>query len=211
MNLKADSSTLILDFGTYWLVNGNKNQPTNNIHLQANSHLEYVIAYQETVDHQLTLHLDKPGATAHIKGAIFLKQDSQVNLTSCIAHHAPNTHGHCLIKGIATDSANIKLSGMIRIDQPANNSTDQLTERLLLLSTEARGELQPELEILTNEVKASHATTIAHLDELEIFYLQSRGLNMPEAEGLMIKGFLEDVITSLPQEFQSQIREHLKL
>jgi len=211
MNLKADTNNVLLDFGTHWLLNGKRTKPTSDLHLAENTTLEYFTAYKDSVNHQITFHLDEPGATTHIRGAIFLSQNSQVELSSCIAHHAPNTHGHCLIKGIATDSANIKLSGMIRIDQTANNSTDQLTERLLLLSTEARGELQPELEILTNEVKASHATTIAHLDELEMFYLQSRGLNKNQAEQLMIRGFLEDAIKFLDEESGSIVRKHLNI
>lgn len=209
MILNPNESYLLLDFGTHWLINGQKNDPVVNLYLGENTILDYFTAYKDSVNHNITIHLDEPGATAHIRGAIFLTKSSQVDFTSCIAHHAPNTHGHCLIKGIATDSASIKLSGMIRIDQQANNSTDQLTERLLLLSTEAQGELQPELEILTNEVKASHATTIAHLDETEIFYLQSRGLDQKRAEELMIKGFLEDVISHLDSDNQQQVRRHL--
>ena len=47
------------------------------------------------------------------------------------------------------------------------------------------------LEIEANDVRCTHAATVARLDEGQIFYLQSRGLDRADAEHLLVGGFLE--------------------
>lgn len=170
-----------------------------DIHIPENTQLQYIISWHNlTVNRTITLHLDDPEASAEFLGTIFATEHNTVSLKSTIAHHAPHTTGNCLIKGVITDSAQVNLSGMIQIDHPASNSLDQLTERLLILSPNAFGELHPELEILTNEVRASHATTISRPDPDQLFYLQSRGVSLPNAIELIVEGFLQEVKQNIP-------------
>ena len=58
----------------------------------------------------------------------------------------------------------------------------------------------PQLEIANDDVKASHGVTISTLDELQEFYLKSRGLNSKLTESLMIRGFASEVIEKLEDQ-----------
>lgn len=174
-------------------------QAITDIHIPVHSHVQYLINWPHlSINRILTLHLDAPGSHGEILGMFYTNAQHIISLKSTIAHHAPHTTGNCLIKGIITDSAQASLSGMIQIDHPASNSLDQLTERLLILSPDAIGELHPELEILTNEVKASHATTISRPDPEQLFFLQSRGVQPIDAIDLLISGFLAEVQSKFP-------------
>jgi Fe-S cluster assembly protein SufD len=72
------------------------------------------------------------------------------------------------------------------------------TNRNLTLGDGAWAESVPNLEIETNEVKCSHASTVGSIDEDQRFYLESRGISPEVAERLVVFGFFKDVLDRLP-------------
>ena len=79
--------------------------------------------------------------------------------------------------------------------------------RNLLLSDGARADSVPNLEIETgNIVGAGHASATGRFDDLQLFYLQSRGIPEDEARRLVVRGFFADVVgrISIP-DLQDQI------
>ena len=95
------------------------------------------------------------------------------------------------LKGVVRDQSQLKFKGLITIDPNCGQSSSFLTERILLLSDQAHAEAIPDLEILTDDVKCSHAASISNLDEEHLFYLMSRGLSKKQVEKLIVNGFLE--------------------
>jgi Fe-S cluster assembly protein SufD len=82
---------------------------------------------------------------------------------------------------------------------PGAQGTDAYqTNRNLLLSDKAEAVSLPNLEIEADDVKCSHGATVGQLDEEELFYLQSRGLDHRAAERLVIFGFFGEVLDRLP-------------
>ncbi|NIP60653.1 MAG: Fe-S cluster assembly protein SufD, partial [Gemmatimonadetes bacterium] len=63
---------------------------------------------------------------------------------------------------------------------------------------EARADSLPNLEIEADDVRCSHGATVGQLDEDALFYLMSRGLERPQAERLVVLGFLGEVLRRLP-------------
>ena len=55
----------------------------------------------------------------------------------------------------------------------------------------------PNLEIETNDVKCSHASTVGPIDEEQRFYLESRGIPPQVAERLIVMGFFDEVLERL--------------
>src|SRR5699024_2037325 len=72
--------------------------------------------------------------------------------------------------------------------------------RVLMLSPKARGDANPILLIDEDDVEAGHAASVGRVDELQLYYLMSRGITRKEAERLIIHGFLEPVVDQLPVE-----------
>jgi nitrite reductase/ring-hydroxylating ferredoxin subunit len=68
------------------------------------------------------------------------------------------------------------------------------TNRNLKLSEGAWAESVPNLEIETNDVKCSHASTVGPIDEDQRFYLESRGVPPRVAERLIVLGFFDEVL-----------------
>ena len=117
-------------------------------------------------------------------------------------HVAPKTYSDLLFKGAVQDTAKSVYTGLIRIREEAKGSVAYQTNRNLTLSEGAWAESVPNLDIKTNDVKCSHASTVGPVDEEQRFYLESRGIPPEVAERLVVLGFFDDVLSLLPASLQ---------
>jgi Fe-S cluster assembly protein SufD len=113
-------------------------------------------------------------------------------------HDAPNTTSDLLFKGAVQDHAASVYTGLIKIREHANGTAAYQTNRNLTLSEGAWAESVPNLDIRTNDVKCSHASTVGPIDEDQRFYLESRGVQPEIAERLVVLGFFDEVLSQLP-------------
>ncbi len=154
--------------------------------------------------------LSEPGASAEMLGLFFGNEDQFVDYHTSQEHMAPNTTSDLLYKGVLSDRARSVFSGMIRVHEGAQKTDAYQTNRNLLLSDDARADSIPNLEIRANDVRCSHGATVAPLDEDEIFYLQSRGLERPEATKIIVDGFFEPILIRIPLEsIQERLRDFI--
>ena len=137
------------------------------------------------------IELIGPGAHADLDGRFLLRGKDTANIEVYIVHKAPHTTAHTMLKGVVFDYAQLRFFGRIIIDPGCPNTQSFLEERILLMSNTAKAEAVPELEILSDDVKCSHAASISRVPEEHVFYLQSRGVKPELAEQLVIEGFLE--------------------
>jgi Fe-S cluster assembly protein SufD len=113
-------------------------------------------------------------------------------------HVAPKTNSDLLFKGAVNDEARSVYTGLIKIGPEARGTEAFQTNRNLTLSDGAWAESVPNLEIETNDVKCSHASTVGPIDEDQRFYLESRGIQPDVAERLVVLGFFDEVLDQLP-------------
>ena len=142
--------------------------------------------------------LDGPGATAEDVEVVFGAESQRFDVVTDLTHHSTNTTGHVLARGILKDSARLIFKGMIRIHEGAKNSNSYLAEHAMIMSKKARADAIPGLEINTNEVKATHSGSVSQIDEEQVYYLMSRGLDLSEAQRLIIMGFLHPAVQRIP-------------
>lgn len=113
-------------------------------------------------------------------------------------HDAPHTNSDLLFKGAVQDHAASVYTGLIKIREHADGTAAYQTNRNLTLSDGAWAESVPNLDIRTNDVKCSHASTVGPIDEDQRFYLESRGVQPEVAERLVVLGFFDEVLSQLP-------------
>ncbi len=122
-------------------------------------------------------------------------------------HDAPHTNSDLLFKGAVQDHAASVYTGLIKIREHARGTVAYQTNRNLTLSEGAWAESVPNLDIRTNDVKCSHASTVGPIDEEQRFYLESRGVRPEVAERLVVLGFFDEVLSQLPaQELAEGLR-----
>jgi len=131
------------------------------------------------------------GASAEDVEIIFGNNDQSFDVTSNLIHYGPNTRGRVLSKSVMKDKSKSLFKGMIKIDKNGKSAESFLAGHAILLDKGAKSDTIPGLEIETNEVRATHSASVAQIDENQIFYLMSRGLNNEEAKREIVSGFLE--------------------
>ena len=116
-----------------------------------------------------------------------------------IDHKVAHTRSYLNFRVAIKDKARSAYTGNLKIAHEAVKSEAEQENRNLLLSSDARAESIPELEILTNDViKCNHGVTVGQVDKEQIYYLMSRGLTQKDAERIVIEGFLEPTISRIP-------------
>ena len=131
--------------------------------------------------------------------ALYYADDNQMHDFRTLQDHAaPRTYSDLLFKGAVQDHAKSVYTGLIRIRHDARGSQAFQTNRNLTLSSGAWAESVPNLDIETNDVKCSHASTVGPIDEEQRFYLESRGIPPEIAERLVVLGFFDEVLEQLP-------------
>jgi Fe-S cluster assembly protein SufD len=134
------------------------------------------------------------GAEAKVTGAYAPHARQHVDFDTTQEHAAPNTVSDLAFRGILSDRSTAVWRGMIKVD-PGAQQTDAFQEcRNLLLSKRAHADAIPGLEILANDVRCTHAAAIAQIDKEQLFYLRSRGLPEPQAQRLVIEGFMAELV-----------------
>ncbi len=113
-------------------------------------------------------------------------------------HVAARTRSTLLSKGAVADEARSVYTGLIEIEHGARRTDARQTNHNLLLSPQAHADSVPNLEIRENDVVCAHASSVGPLDEIQRWYLESRGVPRREAQRLMIRGFFLEMLDALP-------------
>ena len=154
--------------------------------------------------------LGAPGAHASLDG-LYLVEDKQHTDTQIkVRHAAPHCTSHELYKGILDGRSRAVFSGRIVVDPGAQKTDAIQSNRNLLLSAGALVNSNPQLEILADDVRCTHGSTVGRLDEEAVFYLRSRGIGRATAESLLTYAFAAEIVQQLPvAEIRERMERHL--
>ena len=143
--------------------------------------------------------LAEAGSDSEMLGLYFADSNQVLDHYTLQDHLAPNAHSDLLYKGALRDESLAVFSGLIRVEPGAQKTDAYQTNRNLILGTDdAMAVSLPRLEIQADDVKCSHGSTTGQVDEVELFYLMSRGIPRREAEKLVVFGFFGEVTSRIP-------------
>ena len=153
-----------------------------------------------TVDTQLV----GAGAGARSYGVFLGVGSEQFDLSATSYHEADNTSSDMHTKGVLDGKSKGVYRGTIDIAADAFGCDGYQKEHTILLSEDAVADAIPNLEIRNNDVRCSHGATIGRVDDEQLFYLTSRGIDRQEAVRMLVKGFFEPLTSLLewPQLYQ---------
>ncbi len=137
-------------------------------------------------------------ASALLQGLWNLKENHQCHTHVHVEHVAPSCHSLQKYKGVLRDRAQSSFEGKIYVHPEAQKTEAYQVNHNLLLSPAAIANAKPNLEIFADDVKASHGATMSEVDDEQLFYLQSRGLNKEAARTLLVQGFIQEILSQLP-------------
>ncbi|HMY51907.1 MAG TPA: Fe-S cluster assembly protein SufD [Candidatus Obscuribacter sp.] len=144
-----------------------------------------------------TILMDR-GAHAAVKGVVFGGGAERYAYNTIAEHAAPDTTSNINFRVALKDKSASIYQGIVKVDKVAQRTDAYQSNKNLLLGKEAKADSIPKLEILADDVKCSHGATVSPVDKEQLFYLTCRGLTAPEAEELIVTGFFQQVLDTIP-------------
>ena len=195
------------------------NARVNHTRLQQESEISYHIgktSVSQARDSQYTINEINLGAKLFRHNPEVLQQGEQTvsnlnGLTIAMGEQTSDTHSiialtkpygttEQLHKCIVGDRAHTVFNGKVFVPKEAQMTDASQLNRNLMISSKARVDTKPELQITADNVKCAHGATVSQLEAEEIFYLRSRGLNENDANQLLIDAFAAEIIDRIEIE-----------
>ena len=133
-------------------------------------------------------------ASTELLGMTIASGHQHVDTRSFVSHNVPRCTSNQMFKYVLADEAIGAFAGKVLIKEGCPRVEAYQGNRNLCASPSARMYTKPQLEIYTDDVKASHGTTIGQLDEEAMFYMRTRGVSQESARRLLMQAFMSDVI-----------------
>jgi Fe-S cluster assembly protein SufD len=147
--------------------------------------------------HDLRVRLCDENVETLLYGLYLGRGAQLIDNHTAIFHDHPNCRSWEVYKGILDDNSRAVFNGKVFVKPEAQKTDAKQTNRNLLLSTGAKVNTKPQLEIFADDVKCTHGATVGRIDEAAFFYLQSRGIPRAEARRLLIYAFAAEVVSEV--------------
>ena len=120
-------------------------------------------------------------------------------------HIAPYTTSRIISKSISKGGGRSSYRGMVTMAPTAIGAKSKVVCDALILDPASRSDTYPTNRILTGAATVEHEATVSKIGEEQLLYLMSRGMTQAEAEGMIVRGFLEPVVAELPLEYAVEL------
>jgi Fe-S cluster assembly protein SufD len=147
--------------------------------------------------HNIQVKFESEGGECRVDGLYVVGTGQHTDTHSLIDHLKPRCTSRQNYKGILDGKSRAVFNGRVFVHAGAHGTDAEQSNKNLLLSTDARVDTKPQLEIFNDDVKCSHGATVGQLEEEELFYLLSRGLHPDLARNLLTYGFAEEIVEKI--------------
>lgn len=141
--------------------------------------------------------LEKENATLTINGFVNLKQSANSSSIFNTVHENKNNRSQIRYKHILNDSSKAVFEAMSKVNEKAFYSKVYQSTDTILLSDDATIFAKPHLEINIDELEASHGATTGSLNEEQLLYLQSRGIDKQKAKEILLKAIENEILDTI--------------
>ena len=131
----------------------------------------------------------------------------QADTGTKMVHLGKNTRSRIVSKGISAGFAQNTYRGLVSMHPKATNSRNYTQCDSLLIGDKCGAHTVPYIEVKNNSSRVEHEATTSKVDEDQMFYCRSRGMDEEEAVALVVNGFCRDVLQALPMEFAMEAQQ----
>src|SRR5690606_37838530 len=135
---------------------------------------------QNRIRNGIYIQLAQPNAEFVARGVFAASEQQHVDYHFTVDHLSDHGRSDVLMQGIAAGQSRGVINGRIYIAANTRANDGHFTTHNLLLSDAAEIDAKPELEIYADEVSCAHGATVGQLDEEQLFYLRTRGIEREE-------------------------------
>lgn len=126
-------------------------------------------------------------------------------------HAAPETTSTIISKSISFSGGQTSYRGLLQMAKNAKGAKSKVKCDALILDPKSRSDTYPTMKVDTADATVEHEATVSKIGEEQLFYLQSRGLKLDQAESLIVNGFAEPIVKLLPMEYALELNRLIQL
>jgi len=200
-NYLIRKNAILKKFSTDSNLDNSYNYHLTNVKSYSNSIFENFLFSSGSSFIKNEIHCDllETFSSCFVNALIFLSNQQHHELKTNVNHR----HKHCkssqLVKSVLLDKSVGTYQGKIYVEKNAQKTNGYQLSKALVLSENSAFNSKPELEIYADDVKCSHGSTIANIDQNSVFYLMSRGLSKEQAKKMLVEGFLNETIETITE------------
>jgi Fe-S cluster assembly protein SufB len=134
-------------------------------------------------------------------------QDAGAKMT----HVAPETTSIIDSKSISKDGGRTTYRGLVKVEEGAHHVKSHVRCDALILDDHSRSDTYPYMEIDEQDARIGHEATVSKVGDDQLFYLMSRGLTEQQATAMIVNGFIEPIVKTLPMEYAVELSRLIEL
>lgn len=158
-----------------------------------------------------TIFLKGSFSTSEVMNLGYAKKGQYMDSGTIVVHEAPNTQSRVISKSVSQGGGVSIYRGLVKIFPNASDSRVAVQCDSLILDEDSRADTYPEMEVEGQDILVSHEAKVGRIGTDQIFYLMSRGFTEAEAMTLVITGFLEEFVKSLPFEYAIELNRLIEM
>jgi Fe-S cluster assembly protein SufB len=197
-----------------------QNWSTNVFNLVTKRAAAYQDAVMEWVDGNLgsrltmkypSVYLMEPHAHGEVLSLALAGDGQHQDAGAKMIHAAPETTSLIESKSISKDGGRTTYRGLVRVDPGCHGVKSHVRCDALILDEDSRSDTYPYQEIEEQDARIGHEATVSKVGEDQLFYLMARGLTEQQATAMIVNGFIEPVVKTLPMEYAIELSRLIEL
>ncbi len=160
---------------------------------------------------ELTVDMAGDDSKGEIWGLYFGDGERLVDLNYVIRQGGKRTDANMQVRGALLGKSEKKFRGTLDFIEGSKGSVGRENEEVVLLSPEVRNRSVPIMLSHEDDVDGHHAVSVGKMDEDKLFYLMSRGLDLADAQRLVVEASFQPVLDRIPDAgLRDEIDAYLK-
>ena len=148
-----------------------------------------------------SVYLMGPKASGEVLSVAYAGAGQHQDAGAKMIHAAPETTSTIVSKSISKDGGLSTYRGLVRVEEGAKHAKSFVRCDALILDEQSTSETKPYMEVEERDAQIGHEATVSKVGEDQLFYLMSRGLSESQAMSMIVNGFIEPVVRTLPMEY----------
>jgi Fe-S cluster assembly protein SufB len=157
------------------------------------------------------VYLTGPKAHGEVLSVAYAGEHQHQDAGAKMIHAAPETTSLIESKSISKDGGRTTYRGLVRVDPGCHKVKSHVRCDALILDEDSRSDTYPYMEIEEQDARIGHEATVSKVGEDQLFYLMSRGLTEQQATAMIVNGFIEPVVKTLPMEYAIELSRLIEL
>ena len=188
-----------------------------HIHQERDSRVHFVVISFNAglLNNNIVVDIDGEGCETNVYGLYLVDKKQRMENYLKINHNVPHCTSDTRFKGIVDDEATAVFNGHVYVAPGAQKTDAQQNNANIILTSTAKIDTKPFLEIYADDVKCSHGTSTGQLDQEAMFYMRQRGISKANARMLLMYAFAAEIsnhikIESLRDTIEDMIKRRLR-